>query len=277
MPHPPSAPHLLRTPQTPYHLLVNRQPRFYFTRSLLLALGMAPVLTTRTPSQAPAASAAIIGRLVDQRTRAPVQGARVSLLGTPHQTGTDSAGQFTQAGLAAGTYFLEIRAIGYGAASWLVRLGDGETIDTIFELYPLGYELPPVVVTGLPRLTLAQRRLQEFERRRRERRGAFITAEQIETNKTTTLMDVLRNVPGVRLMCTARGCQVRMTRSARGGGCQPDWVVDGLPATFSSSPNMSTVGIIGIEIYRSLSETPPEFLKSDSQCGVIVIWTKSGP
>jgi len=54
-------------------------------------------------------------------------------------------------------------------------------------------------------------------------------------------------------------------------------VVDGLPATFSSTPSMSTVGIVGIEIYRSLGETPPEFLKSDSQCGVIVIWTKSGP
>jgi iron complex outermembrane receptor protein len=256
---------------------VNRHPRFYFIRSLLLALGMAPVVTTRTPSQAPAATARIIGRLVDQQTRAPVQGARVTLLGTRFQTGTDSAGEFTQAGLTAGAYFLEIRALGYGAGSWLVRLGDGETIDTIFELYPLGYELDPVVVTARP--TLAQRRLEEFERRSRERHGVFITAEQIETNNATTLMDVLRNVPGVRIMCTTRGCQVRMTRSARGGGggCQPDWVMDGLPATFSSTPSMSTVGIVGIEIYRSLSETPSEFLKSDSQCGVIAIWTKSGP
>ena len=30
-------------------------------------------------------------------------------------------------------------------------------------------------------------------------------------------------------------------------------------------------------IYRSPSEAPSEFLKSDSQCGVIAIWTKSGP
>jgi outer membrane receptor for monomeric catechols len=127
------------------------------------------------------------------------------------------------------------------------------------------------------RPTLAQRRIQEFERRRHERRGVFITAEQMETSNANTLMDVLRSVPGVTLACTSRGCQVRMTRSARGGGCQPDWVLDGLPATWSSSPTMSTVGIVGIEIYRSLNETPAEFLKSDSQCGVIVIWTKSGP
>jgi hypothetical protein len=254
---------------------VNREPRFYLIRSLLLALGATPILTTRTPSQAPAATAGIGGRLVDQETRAPVQGARVRLLGTPHQARTDSAGHFIQAGLTAGAYVLEIRAVGYGAGSWLVRLADGETIDTTFELYPVGYELDPVVVAARP--TLAQRRLEEFERRRQDREGVFITAEQIETNNATTLLDVLRNVPGVRLMCTTRGCQVRMTRSARGGGCQPDWVVDGLPATFSSTPSMSTVGIVGIEIYRSLSETPSEFLKSDSQCGVIAIWTKSGP
>jgi hypothetical protein len=246
-------------------------------RSLLLALGMTLVVTTRTPSQAAAATAGIMGRLVDQQTRAPVQGARVALLGTHHETGTDSAGRFVQAGLTPGAYFLEIRALGYGAGSWLVRVGPGETVDTVFELHPVGIELAPVVVAARP--TLAQRRIQEFERRRHERHGVFITAEQIETNNATTLMDVLRNVPGVRIMCTTRGCQVRMTRSARGGGggCQPDWVMDGLPATLSSTPSMSTVGIVGIEIYRSLSETPSEFLKSDSQCGVIAIWTKSGP
>jgi len=265
----------LRTRNWPYHLRVNRQPRFPFISSLLLALGMAPLVTAQTPSQAPAATAGITGRLVDQLTRAPVQGARVTLLGTRFQTGTDSAGRFAQVGLTAGAYFLEIRALGYGAGSWLVRVGPGETVDTVFELHPAGIELAPVVVAARP--TLAQRRIQEFERRRGERRGVFISGEQIKSNNATTLLDVLRNVPGVRIMCTARGCQVRMTRSARGGGCQPDWVMDGLPATLSSTPSMSTVGIVGIEIYRSLSETPSEFLKSDSQCGVIAIWTKSGP
>ena len=38
-----------------------------------------------------------------------------------------------------------------------------------------------------------------------------------------------------------------------------------------------TVGIIGIEVYRTLSETPLEFLRTDNVCGTIVIWTRSGP
>lgn len=249
---------------------------FSFSRCVFLALGLQAVGVTAAPPQAPSPpTASITGRLVDLQSRTPVPGALVSILGTSYLTGTDSVGRFTHGGLAGGTYFLEIRAVGYGAAAWLVRLRDGEAIDTVFELLPLQYELDPVVVAARP--TLAQRRVQEFERRRQERRGVFLTGQQIEATRAVTLMDVLRDVPGVRLLCNTRGCQVRMTRSARGGGCQADWVMDGHPATHSATPHMPTNGIIGIEIYRSLSETPPEFLKSDSQCGVIVIWTRAGP
>ncbi len=255
---------------------MNRLLRFCRARSLVLALGTAPFLTTLIWSQAvPAAGGIIFGRLIDQTTGAPVTGARVTVLGTSYETDTDSAGRFAQVGLGPGAYFLEIRAVGYLSASWLVRLRDGESISTVFQLSPMQHELDPIVVTARP--TLAQRRLQEFERRRQERRGVFLTAEEIAATKASTLMDLLRNVPGVRLVCTTRGCYARMMRSARGGGCAPDWVVDGLPATLSSTPSMSTTGIIGIEIYRSLSETPAEFLKSDAQCGVIAIWTQSGP
>jgi len=35
-------------------------------------------------------------------------------------------------------------------------------------------------------------------------------------------------------------------------------------------------GIMRIEIYRTLSETPIQFLRTDNQCGTIVIWTRSG-
>ena len=49
----------------------------------------------------------------------------------------------------------------------------------------------------------------------------------------------------------------------------------GFAGAFIVSPIV--VGIVGIEIYRSAGETPPQFLKGNSQCGVIVIWTKSGP
>ena len=243
-----------------------------------LGLGIAASrgVSVQAQAQAHAASphAGISGQVVNQQSRVPVSGALVNLIGTRLRTATDSAGRFSQASLGAGTYILEVRAIGYGVTSWVLRLADGETVDYMFELEPLGVDLDPIVVEGRP--GYFQRRMQEFEERRRGGRGIFITREQIETTHAATVADLLRGVPGVRLNCRSGLCNAQMTRTAH-GVCNADWVIDGAPASMSSTPHLPVVGIVAVEIYRSPSEAPAEFLKSDSQCGVIAIWTKSGP
>ena len=122
----------------------------------------------------------------------------------------------------------------------------------------------------------AEQRIREFERRRAAARGYFITEQEIAHANPRTLGDLFRSVPGVRMQCRGTaGCRLRMARAAR--ECSPDFVVDGFPATYSTSLDMPTVGIIGIEVYRTLSETPLDFLRTDNVCGTIVIWTRSGP
>ncbi|HEV2670832.1 MAG TPA: carboxypeptidase regulatory-like domain-containing protein [Gemmatimonadales bacterium] len=241
-----------------------------------VVVGLAAALSSPLPAQSRALlpSGGIIGRVIDQQSQLPLGGAMVSLLGTPLQLATDSGGRFTQAGLRPGTYLIEVRAIGYGLNSWILKLKDGEVVDYTFAIAPLGVDLEPVTVEARP--AYAQRRLQEFEQRRHSGRGVFITEEQIKTSHAATMADLLRAVPGVRLNCRSGNCTAQMTRGAR-GICAADWVLDGLPATMSSTPALPVVGIVGIEIYRSPGEAPAEFLKADSQCGVIAIWTKSGP
>jgi hypothetical protein len=244
-------------------------------RSLQFAAAvLALSLAVPCPGDAFAQSARITGQVVDQATRLGVGGATIRLLGTRHQTATDSGGRFSQSGLSSGTYLVEVRAIGYGVTSWVLRLADGETGDYVFELVPIGYSLEPVVVEGQP--SYAQRRLMEFEERRRSGRGVFITTAEIERSNAATVADLLRGVPGVRLNCRSGVCTVQMTRGAR-GICTADWVIDGHSASMSSTPHLPTVGIIGIEVYRSPNEAPSEFLKADSQCGIVAVWTKSGP
>jgi Carboxypeptidase regulatory-like domain len=251
--------------------------------SAVLAFGLGAVLPGRMVAQAgrpsspnaPTLRGSIGGQVVDLASRAPVGGASVAFLGTRHQTATDSGGRFSQGGLGSGTYLLQVRAIGYSATSWVLRLGDGEVVEYLFEIAPLQTQLDPVIVVAPP--GFADRRLGEFEERRRTRQGVFFTADQIAASHASTLLDMLRGIPGVRLSCRSQACIVQMTRGAKGTGCTADWVVDGISASLSGSPHIPIVGIIGIEIYRSASEAPPEFLKPDSQCGVIVIWTKSGP
>jgi carboxypeptidase family protein/TonB-dependent receptor-like protein len=240
----------------------------------VLTIGLEAALAPPVPAQTLAHSSGIIGRVIDQQSQQPLGGATVSLLGTRLQTATDTGGRFTQAGLGPGTYLLEVRAIGYGVSSWLLRLRDGEVVDYTFEMAALGVELDPVTVEGRP--SIVGRRLREFEERRHAGRGVFITEDQIKTSNAATMADLLRGVPGVRLNCRSGNCTAQMTRGAR-GICAADWVVDGLPASFSGTPALPVVGIVAVEIYRSPGEVPAEFLKSDSQCGVIAIWTKSGP
>jgi hypothetical protein len=217
---------------------------------------------------------AISGQIVDQQSRAPVLGATVNLIGTHFRTATDSGGRFSQSGLGAGTYIIEVRAIGYGVTSWVLRLSEGETVDYVFEVVPINVQLDPVVVEAQP--SYFQRRMQEFEERREAGRGIFITEDQIAASGAATMADVLRGIPGVRLNCRSGICNVQMTRSAH-GVCNADWVVDGVPASMSSTPHMPVVGVVAVEIYRNPNEVPADFLKSDSQCGVIAIWTRSGP
>jgi len=244
------------------------------------ALGLGIAAFRGAPAQAQAqahavpARGGISGQVVNQQSRAPVTGALVNLIGTRLKTATDTAGRFSHASLTAGTYIVEVRAIGYGVTSWVLRLSDGEMVDYVFELEPIGVDLDPIVVEGQP--GYFQRRMQEFEERRRGGRGVFITRAQIDASHAATMADVLRGVPGVRLNCRSGVCNAQMTRTAH-GVCNADWVIDGAPASMSSTPHLPVVGIVAVEIYRSPSEAPAEFLKADSQCGVIAIWTKSGP
>ena len=217
----------------------------------------------------------ISGQVVDLLSRAPVGGAFVQFLGTKHQTATDSAGRFAQGDLGPGIYVLQVRAIGYSTGSLVLRLGNGEAVETLFEMEQAGTQLDPVTVEAPAAPT--DRRLIGFEERRSRRQGVFFTAEQIEASHASTLLDLLRGIPGVRLSCRSQACVVQMTRGAKATGCTADWVVDGISATLSGSPHIPIVGITGIEIYRSVSEAPAEFLKPDSRCGIIVLWTKSGP
>ena len=221
-----------------------------------------------------APTAAIVGRLVDHDSHAPLKGARVVILGAHHAFAADSDGRFQDDDLPSGAYVLQAHAIGYATTSWLVRLGDGETLTQEFELMLLPYTLDPVVVQRPPGSNDAW--FREFERRRVSGRGYFITEQQIEATHPHALVDLLRNVPGVDLACRgASHCSVRMSRAPR--RCPVDYIVDGFPATNSTSPDMAMVGVVAVEVYRALSETPLQFLRTDNACGTIVIWTRSGP
>lgn len=121
----------------------------------------------------------------------------------------------------------------------------------------------------------AETRSQQFEARRAAGRGVFLGEQEVADAKAATLGTLLQRVPSVRVSCQGAECDVRMSRVI--GDCSPAFIVDGHSAPFSTELSMATKDVIGIEIYRSASETPLEFVGVDQSCGTIVIWTRSGP
>src|SRR5258705_4840697 len=130
-----------------------------------LGLGIAASRGAPVQAQAHAVSPAggISGQVVNQQSHLPVSGARVNLIGTRLGTATDSAGRFNQASLDAGTYILEVRAIGYGVTSWVLRLRKGEAVDHVIELEPTGVALEPTAVEA--RRRYVHRGMQGFAAR----------------------------------------------------------------------------------------------------------------
>ncbi len=218
-------------------------------------------------------SSALRGQVAANGSHEPIRGARVTVVDHRLAAVTDSSGQFAFTGLGAGVFVIEIGAIGYAGASWQVTLTPGRVLNHRFELDPLPYELPEVVVKGRqPQLV---RRFADFERRRQAGMGAYLTQEQIERANPTSLIDVLVTIRGVQQVCITNDCVAKMARSPP--GCYPQYYLDGQESTAYFARHTPPHDVRGVEIYRGSSETPGEFQGSNSGCGVIAIWTKSSP
>jgi len=216
-----------------------------------------------------AQTAVLAGSLVDRASRLPVEGARVAVLGTTIGASTDPAGRFELADVPTGVRVLQFRAIGYAVGSWMVDLRDGQVLRQVFELEARTIQLDSVTVTG--REDTGWRSESGFEERRAHHVGFFLTRQDIRQRQANTTADLMHAVPGLFTSCNSRGCIVRMQRGTR--MCQPEYFLDGYPATFATGPNFPIAQIRGVEVYRDRFETPAEFQRPNLQCGVIAIWT----
>ena len=238
-------------------------------RSSGLWLGLLGCLLAAPHATRAQGTAGINGRLLDRASRQPLEGAAINVLGTPVNLRSSPSGEFTQVGLKPGTYVMQVRALGYAPGTWVIELSERETLDVVIEMDAAAIALPSVTVVGAP----GGRGMAGFTQRRAAGRGVYVTEDDIKRANAARLSDVLRNVSGVRLICRFNGCRIRMTRN----DCQPDFFVDGLSANNSTNLEMPVVGITGIEIYRTITETPVDFLRGNNACGTIAIWTRSGP
>ena len=224
--------------------------------------------------------AGLRGLVSDKSTGRPVAGAQIAIVGENRRTTTDSSGRFSLAGLPAGEAHLTVRAAGFPQRRVAINLVEAGTIDRAIELDSTAatrmaeaQALPEVSVTAPA--TRVNYRLVDFERRRQLGRGQFMTESEIVKSGAYNVADAVKNMRGVVYDCGGgAGCYIHMARAPL--RCLPEFIVDGHEMN-DFGPHTPIRDIIGLELYTGPTEVPGEYAGRFAGCGVIVIWTRSGP
>jgi TonB-dependent SusC/RagA subfamily outer membrane receptor len=114
-------------------------------RITLAALGLA-LLPAVAMAQG---GGSISGRVIDQATQRPIQEAQVIVVGTQRGAVTDQQGRYNITGLAAGSYQIRARRIGYAQSDQQVSVGAGATSTADFSLSTAATQLQEVVVNAV--------------------------------------------------------------------------------------------------------------------------------
>lgn len=225
-----------------------------------------------------AQAASVSGTVTDRTTGHPIVGARIIVLGDSRSALTDSLGRYELRGMPAGTSQITVVVAPYPALSFVVALGELERFvrPVVLDSSAAGraaQELPPVGVSAPARV--ANYRLVGFERRRTTGRGQYLTETQIVESGAFNLPDAVKGMRGVTYECGGgRGCFVRMSRAP--ARCLPEYIVDDQVLN-DFGPSTPIRDIIAIELYTGPTEVPAEYAGRNAGCGVIVLWTRSGP
>jgi hypothetical protein len=237
------------------------------------------------------ATGRILG-VFDDASSQPVTGAEVIDMATGTKALTSETGTISLAWLEAGNTVLQIRKVGYTSKMVTVVVSPSDTVSITVLLKPLGQALPEVRTTAAP---LATGKLAEFERRRATGFGHFITRDQLDKMEGHVMSDVLRTIPGPKLMQDPRRRtsdpsawyvgttrpRASFLRSGPNGTCLAAIMLDGAmvySGNDSEPPyNINTIRpdeIQGVEYYAGGATMPAEYNSTRNTCGLLVIWTR---
>ena len=251
-----------------------------------MALALLALANTARGQSSPAAQATasrpyLRGRILDKLSQDPVYGAQVVLDADGRVATSDSTGAYELEDVSAGRVAVTIHAPGFSVAHYEVRLFGPGGWKQDFELDSTQAAAKSVAQLATVKVTAAapdfDYRLRDFERRRRSGRGQYLTDEQIQASGAANIQDAVRDMRGVLLDCAGTAfaeCRIRMARAPE--RCMPEYYVDGQLDNYFG-PKTPIRDVVGIEVYTGPSDVPGEFAGSYSGCGVVVLWTRSGP
>lgn len=244
-------------------------------RSLSLA-SAAPVTVakgdTNPPARGPVAHSRLTGRVLSV-TGQPVAGARVQLEGTTRATSSRLDGSFTLDSLPSGSQVVIARRIGYNPVEHSVELS-AATPAKVTLRFDQSVALLPTVHTQAQSVSGLQ--AIGFIQREKTGMGFYMDDSTIARRGADRVTDLLRTVPGLRVVSSGYNTYVYDVRT-QNQGCV-NYVVDGTPWVSMNPGDINSFilpsNIGAMEVYHG-SETPPQFVTpGQGGCATIVIWTK---
>jgi hypothetical protein len=250
-----------------------------FTVSSILTLLLA------APAAASAQKSMLIGVVRrDSAGGAPVAGVQVELPKLKQRVRTNAEGGF-RLELPPGRHAVVVRQLGFTPLSDTVELRVGEGIVREFVLMPQAAVLDSVRVTA-PETKYISPNLRDFEARRKQGFGRFITEEELRQNDNRRIGDVvLSKFPGIRPVRNGSKTYLTSDRAARfkGQECYVEIYVDGVtmsptssrdPAVNVDELNVNQFG--AVEYYAGGASIPAQFnrTQSNKRCGVLLLWSR---
>ena len=232
------------------------------------------------------------GRLIDSETGDPIAGAVITVR-NPDGAGdastlSDDRGTFSLPGVPMGARELIIEHVAYGEPRVAVAVDETTASYLSIRLEPRAIAVEPISVEVSNRPVWLE--ANGFYDRKESNLGQFVTPEMIQNRSFARFHEILRAVPGlsVRTICSPYCyAQIGMAGATQ-SGCVPTFYMDGRRINVRPKPRTSprdppglidldalaiTGDLAGVEVYRSIAETPPQFY---GRCGSIVIWSKRG-
>ena len=236
---------------------------------------------------AQAKNSVVIASVTDAKSGQPIADALVTLDDLNITARTDWSGEARIGGVAGGQHNFIIVKPGYD--SMLVTLQvQGDSVGPVFRLLKTGTAAE--TATGTPTLTPvtvpanpATSYLAEFEKRREQGRGRYLTAADLEKQGNRSLVAVLAQSfggvmstrdpsrPGHNIL-TSRRTKPRLDGAGSDSHCGIDIYMDGSPY-FDDLEAVHPTDLAGVEYYP-IESAPGEYRKLTDNCGVLILWSK---
>ncbi|MGH7605247.1 MAG: carboxypeptidase regulatory-like domain-containing protein [Gemmatimonadaceae bacterium] len=199
-------------------------------------------------------------------------GTRVELEGTDVVATTNEKGEFSMTGLPSGTRVLVARHLGFAAEMLAVDLSSRQERKVIIKLPEFRVMLDPVLIEA--RRTAELNKIG-FNQRRKMGFGYFVTPDQLEKVRPAWVTDILKTVPGMRVLNGPHGDFVFSARTV-GSACMK-YFIDDIPYSELEPGDVNSFvaagEVMAVEVYQE-TMVPPQYAKGGTSCTTVLLWTK---